>query len=121
GSIATELGIEINGLKPTKLLFALQEKLIGVQSEGRQVVALIDEAHAMPLATLEEVRLLSNLETGTDKLLQIVLFSQPELDEHLALPNMRELKERITHAFTLAPLPPREIRDYVNFRLRAAG
>jgi hypothetical protein len=65
--------------------------------------------------------LLSNLETGTQKLLQIVLFGQPELDEHLAAPNMRQLKERITHSFALAPLPAREVRDYVNFRLRAAG
>ena len=75
----------------------------------------------MPLATLEEIRLLSNLETGTEKLLQIVLFGQPELDAHLALPHMRQLKERITHSFTLAPLPPRDIKDYLNFRLRAAG
>jgi septal ring-binding cell division protein DamX len=75
----------------------------------------------MPLATLEEIRLLSNLETGTDKLLQIVLFGQPELDAHLALPHMRQLKERITHNFTLAPLPPQEIGDYLRFRLRQAG
>ncbi len=75
----------------------------------------------MPLATLEEIRLLSNLETGKEKLLQIVLFGQPELDEHLGLPNMRQLKERITHAFLLSPLPPRDIHDYIGFRLRAAG
>ena len=75
----------------------------------------------MPLATLEEIRLLSNLETGKEKLLQIVLFGQPELDEHLNLPHMRQLKERITHAFGLAPLPPRDIKDYIDFRLRAAG
>jgi type II secretory pathway predicted ATPase ExeA len=120
-AIGDELGIETTGANTTKLIRLLQEKLIDVHASGKQVVALIDEAHAMPLATLEEVRLLSNLETGTEKLLQLVLFGQPELDEHLALPNMRQLKERITHAFTLGPLPPREIRDYVNFRLRAAG
>ncbi|HEX4779610.1 MAG TPA: AAA family ATPase, partial [Usitatibacter sp.] len=120
-AIGEELGIETTGANTTKLIRLLQGKLIEVHAAGRQVVALIDEAHAMPLATLEEVRLLSNLETGTEKLLQLVLFGQPELDQHLALPNMRQLKERITHAFTLAPLPPREIRDYVNFRLRAAG
>ena len=72
-------------------------------------------------ATLEEVRLLSNLETNKEKLLQLVLFGQPELDAHLALPGMRQLKERITHAFDLAPLPPRDVKDYVNFRLRQAG
>ena len=121
GAIATDLGIDVTGANTTKMLRALQEKLIAVHSEGKQVVALIDEAHAMPLGTLEEVRLLSNLETGTDKLLQIVLFGQPELDGHLSLPNMRQLKERITHGFALAPLARGDIREYVNFRLRAAG
>ena len=120
-AIAEDLGIETAGANTNKLVRLLQEKLIEVHASGKQVVALIDEAHAMPLATLEEVRLLSNLETGTEKLLQVVLFGQPELDQHLALPNMRQLKERITHSFNLQPLPPREIKDYVNFRLRAAG
>jgi len=121
GVIAGDLGIETQGANTTKLMRALQEKLIEIHAQGKQVVALIDEAHAMPLGTLEEIRLLSNLETNTDKLLQIVLFGQPELDEHLSQPNMRQLKERITHAFNLAPLPPRDIKDYLNFRLRAAG
>lgn len=120
-AIAVDLGIETAGANTTKLVKLLQDKLIEVHAAGKQVVALIDEAHAMPLATLEEIRLLSNLETNKEKLLQIVLFGQPELDVHLALPNMRQLKERITHAFTLAPLPPRDVKDYVNFRLRQAG
>ncbi len=120
-AIAVDLGIDTAGANTTRLVRALQEKLIAIHSSGRSVVALIDEAHAMPLATLEEIRLLSNLETEKEKLLQIVLFGQPELDAHLALPNMRQLKERITHSFTLGPLPPREVHDYVNFRLRAAG
>jgi type II secretory pathway predicted ATPase ExeA len=120
-AIASELGIEMQGASTTQLLRGLQERLIALHAEGRQVVALIDEAHAMPLATLEEIRLLSNLETGKEKLLQIVLFGQPELDEHLNLPHMRQLRERITHAFNLAPLPPRDIGDYIGFRLRAAG
>ncbi|HEX7558703.1 MAG TPA: AAA family ATPase [Usitatibacter sp.] len=120
-AIANDLGIDTAGANTTRLIRSLQDKLIDIHSAGRQVVALIDEAHAMPLATLEEIRLLSNLETGTEKLLQIVLFGQPELDAHLALEHMRQLKERITHGFTLAPLPPREVKDYLNFRLRAAG
>jgi type II secretory pathway predicted ATPase ExeA len=120
-SIAGDLGLDTAGASTHKLMRALQEKLITLHTAGRQVVALIDEAHAMPLATSEEIRLLSNLETGTQKLLQIVLFGQPELDAHLALPNMRQLKERITHSFALEPLPPRDVKDYVNFRLRAAG
>src|SRR5512140_2176978 len=120
-AIAGDLGIDTAGANTTRLVRSLQEKLIEVHAAGRQVVALIDEAHAMPLATLEEIRLLSNLETGTEKLLQIVLFGQPELDAHLALEHMRQLKERITHGFTLAPLPPRDVKDYLNFRMRAAG
>ena len=120
-AIATDLGVDTTGANLTKTMRALQDKLIELHAEGRQVVALIDEAHAMPLATLEEIRLLSNLETGTEKLLQIVLFGQPELDTHLALPHMRQLKERITHNFTLAPLPPQEIGEYLRFRLRQAG
>ena len=120
-AIAVDLGIDTAGANTTRLVRALQERLIQIHSEGRSVVALIDEAHAMPLSTLEEIRLLSNLETEKDKLLQIVLFGQPELDAHLALPNMRQLKERITHSFNLGPLPAREVSDYVRFRLRAAG
>jgi type II secretory pathway predicted ATPase ExeA/septal ring-binding cell division protein DamX len=120
-AIASDLSIEASGQNTTQLVRALQERLIEIHAAGRQVVALIDEAHAMPLATLEEIRLLSNLETGKEKLLQIVLFGQPELDQHLALPHMRQLKERITHSFDLAPLPPRDVRDYLNFRLRAGG
>ncbi|APV52366.1 hypothetical protein BWI17_08560 [Betaproteobacteria bacterium GR16-43] len=120
-AIAVDLGIDTTGANTTKLVKLLQDKLIEVHGAGKQVVALIDEAHAMPLATLEEIRLLSNLETNKEKLLQIVLFGQPELDAHLALPNMRQLKERITHAFNLSPLPPRDVKDYVNFRLRQAG
>ncbi|HET7401752.1 MAG TPA: AAA family ATPase, partial [Usitatibacter sp.] len=120
-AIAEDLGLETAGANTNKLMRLLQDKLIELHTGGRQVVALIDEAHAMPLATLEEIRLLSNLETGTEKLLQVVLFGQPELDTHLALPHMRQLKERITHSFTLGPLPPRDIGEYIAFRLRAAG
>jgi MSHA biogenesis protein MshM len=120
-AIAGDLGVDTAGASTTKLVRALQERLVAVHAEGKQVVALIDEAHAMPVETLEEIRLLSNLETGREKLLQIVLFGQPELDDHLALPHMRQLKERITHAFRLEPMPPRDIKDYLGFRMRAAG
>jgi type II secretory pathway predicted ATPase ExeA len=119
--IAADLQIESRGERVTILLRALQEKLIKLYAAGRRVVVLIDEAHAMPLETLEEIRLLSNLESNRHKLLQIVMFGQPELDEHLALPNMRQLKERITHSFRLEPLVRSDIDSYVDFRMRAAG
>jgi MSHA biogenesis protein MshM len=120
-AIASDLEIDTAGANTTRLVKLLQERLVAIHAAGRQVVALIDEAHAMPLATLEEIRLLSNLETNKEKLLQIVLFGQPELDQHLALPHMRQLKERITHSFPLGPLPPREVDEYIRFRLHAAG
>jgi hypothetical protein len=75
----------------------------------------------MPIATLEEIRLLSNLETERHKLLQIVLFGQPELDENLRQTSIRQLRERITHSFRLLPLSADEIREYLSFRLHAAG
>jgi type II secretory pathway predicted ATPase ExeA/septal ring-binding cell division protein DamX len=119
--IAADLQVEARGERMTIMLRALQEKLIKLYAAGRRVVVLIDEAHAMPLETLEEVRLLSNLESNRHKLLQIVLFGQPELDEHLAVPNMRQLRERITHSFRLEPLIRADIDSYVDFRMRAAG
>jgi MSHA biogenesis protein MshM len=119
--IAADLQIESRGERVTILLRALQERLIKLYAAGRRVVVLIDEAHAMPIETLEEIRLLSNLESNRHKLLQIVLFGQPELDQHLALPNMRQLKERITHGFKLEPLVRSDVESYVDFRMRAAG
>src|SRR3970282_144757 len=88
---------------------------------GRRTVVMIDEAHAMPEETLEQVRLLSNLESSRHKLLQIVLFGQPELDEALAKTSMRQLKDRITHSFRTRPLAVDEVSKYVSFRMRAAG
>ena len=120
-TVASDLGVETDGISITKLIRALQVRLIEIYASGKRVVALIDEAHAMPVESLEQIRLLSNLETSHEKLIQIVLFGQPELDQHLSMPNIRQLKERITHSFKLLPLPARDIKDYLNFRLRAAG
>ena len=75
----------------------------------------------MPLETLEAIRLLTNLETARNKLLQIVLFGQPELDQHLELPNMRQLRERITHSFHVPAMAPALVAEFLDFRLRAAG
>jgi hypothetical protein len=84
-------------------------------------VILVDEAHAMPEETLEQVRLLSNLESNRHKLLQIVLFGQPELDATLAKPGLRQLRDRITHSFRMRPLVGQEVAKYLSFRMRAAG
>ncbi len=120
-SIADELGIALGseaGRVPMRVLF---EHLIGLYANGQRVVILIDEAHAMPDETLEQVRLLSNLESTRHKLLQMVLFGQPELDAALAKDSMRQLKDRITHSFRMRPLTEAETRTYVSFRMRAAG
>ena len=99
----------------------LQEYLLGRHGAGANVVVFIEEAQSMPLETLEEVRLLSNLETHRHKLMQIVLFGQPELDRKLENKSIRQLRERITHSFYLQPLNEQEIREYLHFRLQAAG
>ena len=120
-AIADELKLDLGSERSTRVLRSLQEALVRLYAAGRRVVVLIDEAHAMPSETLEEIRLLSNLEANRHKLLQIVLFGQPELDEHLNTTGMRQLKERITHSFRLAPLGREDIESYIDFRLRAAG
>ena len=115
-----QLGIERQATR-LEVMQALHEVLLKRHAEGRRVVVFVEESQGMPLATLEEIRLLSNLETRNDKLLQIVLFGQPELDENLRQPNIRQLRERITHSFGLAPLNTNDVREYLMFRLRTAG
>ncbi|TAK91485.1 MAG: hypothetical protein EPO06_04385 [Burkholderiaceae bacterium] len=105
----------------TPRLRALQDQLIARYAQGRRVVLLIDEAHAMPPGSLEEVRLLSNLESNRHKLLQIVLFGQEELDQMLQTDAMRPLRDRITQTFRLTTFAPEEVANYLSFRLRAAG
>jgi type II secretory pathway predicted ATPase ExeA len=105
----------------TAALREMQEHLIRLYAAGRRVVILIDEAHVMPDDTLEQVRLLSNLESNRHKLLHIVLFGQPELDDMLAQPSLRQLRDRITQAFRMRPLATPEVAKYLSFRMRAAG
>ncbi|HCA26948.1 MAG TPA: ATPase, partial [Betaproteobacteria bacterium] len=120
-AVAADLGIPCTGQRTTLIVRELQNRLIEKHAAGRQVVVFIDEAQAMPIESLEEIRLLSNLETSTHKLLQIVLFGQPELDAHLNLPQTRQIRERITHNFHLSPLAKPDIQNYLMFRLRAVG
>lgn len=121
-AIAFELQLKLpKNADRLKVMQVLQSHLLARHAAGKQVVIFVEEAQGMPLATLEEIRLLSNLETNHDKLLQIVLFGQPELDDNLNQTHIRQLRERITHSFNLAPLQPKEIGEYLIFRLRAAG
>jgi MSHA biogenesis protein MshM len=120
-AIGDELGLALSGKRTAVAMRELQEHLISRYGEGRRVVVLIDEAHVMPEDTLEEVRLLSNLESNRHKLLQIVLFGQPELDASLAKSSLRQLRDRVTHGFRMRPLSLAEVQRYVSFRMRAAG
>lgn len=121
-AIAFELQLKLpKNADRLKVIQILQAHLLKRHTEGKQVVIFVEEAQGMPLATLEEIRLLSNLETKQDKLMQIVLFGQPELDENLNQPHIRQLRERITHSFHLGPLQTKDVGEYLMFRLRAAG
>ena len=104
-----------------ELMQMIHAHLLERHAAGKQVVMFVEESQSMPIATLEEIRLLSNLETANSKLLQIVLFGQPELEDNLRQTHIRQLRERITHSFRLSPLKTSEIGDYLSFRLRAAG
>jgi type II secretory pathway predicted ATPase ExeA len=116
--IAHELGKDAS---KHEVMHLLQDYLLQRHMENKQVVLFIEEAQGMPLETLEEIRLLSNLETDQNKLLQIILFGQPELDDNLSQQSIRQLRERITHNFNLAPLTQDEIHNYLNFRMREVG
>lgn len=121
-ALAYEFGFDVNeSLGKTSLTQRLYDYLVAQHAHGRRAVLFIEEAQGMPRETLEEVRLLSNLETGRDKLLQIVLFGQPELDDTLNQHSMRQLRERITCHFELAPFTPAEVASYLDARLRTCG
>ncbi|MDP1742326.1 MAG: AAA family ATPase [Polaromonas sp.] len=121
GAIANDLMPEPPQGNRAHMLAGLESVLIERYAQGRRVVVVIDEAHSMPATTLEEIRLLSNLETTQHKLLKIVLFGQPELDELLAAPQLRQVKDRISHRFELQPLNAQEVSAYLMFRLHKAG
>ena len=121
-AIGHELGLQFDSTcSKSYALQQVQNKLLTMHGAQQRVVVFIDEAQCMPLETLEELRLLSNLETETDKLLQLVLFGQPELDEHLSHTSVRQIKERIIHSFYLKPFTRDEVGEYLLFRLHKAG
>ena len=121
-AIAFELKLEVDSSTDRLLVMQkLQNYLLQKHAAGGSVVVFVEEAQGMPLETLEEIRLLSNLETHRHKLMQIVLFGQPELDRKLQSKSIRQLRERITHSFDLDPLSPQDVREYLHFRLQQAG
>ncbi|MGK5078914.1 ExeA family protein [Janthinobacterium sp. HLX7-2] len=104
-----------------QLLKSLNLRLLNLAAQGKRVLLCLDEAQAIPVDSLEALRLLTNLETEKRKLLQIVLFGQPELDVKLALPEIRQLAQRITFHYHLGPLCRDDVDFYVAHRLRVAG
>lgn len=121
-ALAEELGIkDASELDQYHLIRRINHTLLGHARAKKRVVVCIDEAQAMPIETLEALRLLSNLETEKRKLLQIVLFGQPELDEKLHRPEVRQLLQRIAFHYRLGSLKKSEIGNYVAHRLRVAG
>ena len=120
-SIDAEFGLETEGKTRRELMDQLNRFLLTKRQEGRRVLLLIDEAQNLEREALEQVRLLSNLETDTTKLIQIILIAQPELDVMLESPELRQLRQRINVRWRLRPLSPTETRDYVRHRLRVAA
>ena len=100
---------------------ALNRRLLNAHAEGRRIIVLVDEAQNLSIDVLEQVRLLTNLETPTQKLLQIILIGQPELRELLDRTDLRQLAQRITGRYHLMPLSREETKGYVRHRLRVAG
>jgi MSHA biogenesis protein MshM len=121
-SIADELCIEYpKRVTQYELTRRLTDALLAFHASGRKVVLCMDEAQAVPVQTLETLRLLTNLETEKRKLLQVVLFVQPELDGVLNQPSIRQLRQRITFGYELYPLTRKSLEDYVSHRLAVAG
>jgi MSHA biogenesis protein MshM len=104
-----------------QLLKAITHKLVALANDGKRVLLCLDEAQAIPIESLEALRLLTNLETEKRKLLQIVLFGQPELNHNLELQSIRQLAQRITFHYHLGPLTRDDVEFYLAHRLRVAG
>jgi MSHA biogenesis protein MshM len=121
-ALADELGAGLaRNADQHQLMKELTRALLNFARQGKTVVLCLDEAQAMPIETLEALRLLTNLETEKRKLLQVVLFGQPELDQKLAHPSIRQLRQRITFQYRLAALGRDELDHYLSHRLRVAG
>ena len=121
-ALADELGIVLEqDVDQHRLLKSITRRLLELAVRGKRVLLCLDEAQAIPPESLEALRLLTNLETEKRKLLQIVLFGQPELDRHLERASLRQLAQRITFRYHLGPLTRDELDYYMAHRLRVAG
>ena len=120
-AIAMEYGLPVNGLDRLNTIGVINQFLLQQATRGRDTVLIIDEAQDLTDDLLEQVRLLSNLETDSRKLLQIVLMGQPELRDRLNNPKLRQLRQRITVRYHLQPLTSQEVSQYIQHRLDISG
>jgi len=120
-AVAIEFGLPVNGLDRLDTLAVINQFLLQQVERGKESVLIIDEAQDLTDELLEQVRLLSNLETDNRKLLQIVLLGQPELRERLNNPRLRQLRQRITVRYHLLPLRRAEVNQYIQHRLEVSG
>ena len=121
-AFANELGLkQADAIDNQQLVQLLQHRLVALAAEGKRVVLIIDEAQALPDETLEALRLLTNLETEQRKLLQVVLFGQPELDKRLASYKFRQLRQRVSFSYLLRGMSYYEVQAYVATRVEIAG
>jgi len=121
-AVAVELGVKQAQRMSVQLLTQrIQTRLLELYGQGHSVVLILDEAQALPEDSLEALRLFTNLETETRKLLQVVLFAQPELDQRLAKTEFRQLRQRITFAYKLRAMNAQEVQQYIQHRLQVAG
>ena len=121
-AVALELGVKQAQRMSAQLLTQrIQNRLLELHGQGHSVALILDEAQALPAESLEALRLFTNLETETRKLLQVVLFAQPELDQRLAQTEFRQLYQRITFSYQLRAMNNVEVQQYINHRLHVAG
>ena len=124
-AVADELGVKLpraaKDQDSYRIIDAIHQRLLAIQRAGQTVVVIIDEAQALPDESLEALRLFSNLETEQSKLVQLVLFGQPELDQRLGQPSLRQLRQRIGFAYQLRSLNLAEAGRYIHHRLQIAG
>src|SRR4030043_1547041 len=119
--ILKDLGVRVQGKTKGEYLHNLHRYLVHAYQRDERVILIVDEAQGLKPELLEEIRLLSNLETSRSKLLQIVLLGQPELDKTLSQPGFRQLRQRINLRYHLPPLSEKETKEYIGKRLRIAG
>ncbi len=120
-AVASELNVTLTDqTDQQEFTQRIQRRLIQIHQENKGVVLIIDEAQALPVESIEALRLMTNLETESRKLMQVVLFGQPELDDKLSLPELRQLKQRVTFSYTLRLMDTDQVYQYVKHRMNVA-